>query len=105
MSHEYHMIAITHQSIHQHVNNCSGSNANKPACLTLILPAELPDLLCRLGLEKYQSCFEEEEVGLHAVIPYSGKFSRGPNFRDFRDPRPKRENKNREIRNRENLNT
>ena len=27
-------------------------------------------------------------------VPYSGKFSRGPNFRDFRDPRPKRENKN-----------
>ena len=26
------------------------------------------------------------------VIPYSGKFSRGSNFRDFRDPRPKREN-------------
>ena len=38
-------------------------------------------------------------------IPYSGKFSRGPNFRDFRDQRPKRENKNREIRSRENLNT
>ena len=38
-------------------------------------------------------------------VPYSGKFSRGPNFRDFRDPRPKRENKNREIRNRENVNT
>ena len=35
----------------------------------------------------------------------SGKFSQGPNFRDFRDPRPKRENKDREIRNRENLNT
>ena len=31
-------------------------------------------------------------------IPYSGKFSRGTNFRDFRDPRLKRENKNREIR-------
>ena len=29
-------------------------------------------------------------------VPYSGKFSRGPNFRDFRYPRPKRENKNRE---------
>ena len=27
-------------------------------------------------------------------IPYSGKFSRGPNFRDFRNPRPKCENKN-----------
>ena len=37
-------------------------------------------------------------------IPYSGKFSRGPNFRDFRDPRPKRENKNREI-TAKNLNT
>ena len=34
-------------------------------------------------------------------IPYSGKFSRGPNFRD---PRPKREKKNHEIRNCENLN-
>ena len=34
------------------------------------------------------------------LLPYSGKFSRGPNFRDFRDPRPKRENMNRE-----NLNT
>ena len=33
-------------------------------------------------------------------IPHSGKFSRGPNFRDFRDPQPKRENKNHE-----NLNT
>ena len=35
----------------------------------------------------------------HAIslVPYSGKFSRGPNFRDFHDPRPKRENKNREI--------
>ena len=31
---------------------------------------------------------------LVACIPYSGKFSRGSNFRDFRDPRPKRENKN-----------
>ena len=31
-------------------------------------------------------------------IPYSGKFLQGPNFHDFRDPRPKRENKNREIR-------
>ena len=28
---------------------------------------------------------------------YSGKFLGGPNFRDFRNPRPKRENKNREI--------
>ena len=27
------------------------------------------------------------------VIPYSGKFSRGSNFRDFRDPRPKTRNK------------
>ena len=45
--------------------------------------------------------FGEEEEGL---VPYSGKFSRGPNFRDFHDPRPKRENKNRKIRNRENLN-
>ena len=38
---------------------------------------------------------------LYFAIPYSGKFSWGPNFRDFRNPRPKRENKNREI----NLNT
>ena len=38
-------------------------------------------------------------------VPYSGKFSRGPNFLNFRDPQPKRENKNREIQNRENLNT
>ena len=29
-------------------------------------------------------------------IPYSRKFSRGPNFRDFHDPQPKCENKNRE---------
>ena len=29
----------------------------------------------------------------------------GPNFRNFRDPRPKCENKNCEIQNRENLNT
>ena len=36
------------------------------------------------------------------LLPYSGKFSRGP--RDFRDPRPNRENKNREIRNREHVN-
>ena len=35
------------------------------------------------------------------VVPYSI----AGNFRDFREPRPKRENKNREIRNRENLNT
>ena len=34
------------------------------------------------------------------IILYSGKFSRGPNFRDFRNPRPKRENKNRENLNR-----
>ena len=30
-------------------------------------------------------------------VPYSGEFSQGQNFRDFRDLRPKRENKNREI--------
>ena len=30
-------------------------------------------------------------------IPYSGKFSQGPNFRNFRNPWPKCENKNREI--------
>ena len=27
-------------------------------------------------------------------IPYRGKFSQGPNFRDFHDPRPKHKNKN-----------
>ena len=27
-------------------------------------------------------------------IPYRGKFSRGPNFCDFHDPRPKHKNKN-----------
>ena len=31
-------------------------------------------------------------------LPYSGKFSQGPNFHDFRDPRPKRKNKNHERR-------
>ena len=38
-----------------------------------------------------------ELEGSWGIVPYSGKFSRGPNFRNFRDPRPKRENKNREI--------
>ena len=46
-----------------------------------------------------------DQVVLRKKVPYSGKFSRDPNFRDFRDPRPKRENKNHQIRNRENLNT
>ena len=36
-------------------------------------------LLC-LELLFHQLCFH---------IPYRGKFSRGPNFRDFRDPQPK----------------
>ena len=29
-------------------------------------------------------------------VQYSGKFSRGPNFRNFRDPQPRRKNKSRE---------
>ena len=40
---------------------------------------------------------------LSSCLPYSRKFLRGPNFRDFRDPSSKRENKNRENKNRENF--
>ena len=38
------------------------------------------------------------------IIPYSGKFSRGPNFHDFCDLRPKHENKKCEIRKFEHVN-
>ena len=52
------------------------------------------------GLEGAASLVSNRENNNYVVttlISYNRKFSQGPNFCDFRDPRPKHEDKNREI--------